>query len=140
MSPAVGTISLPNAGGDAQAAPAPPAFYCPGCGARYFAPGVCVNQHESLALERDAAVAYDFDGNAGSGDVADLDGLGTSGGGSASDAEPVEIGGQPRTIPPAAVEIARLFDAFARETAARLDAAITEIEQLLRNVTEGAGK
>lgn len=38
-----------------------PAYYCPGCGSRYFAPGVCANGHPSqeVLLDPDMGVAPD---------------------------------------------------------------------------------
>lgn len=34
----------------------PPAWYCPGCGERYFGPGTCANNHPPLDLLKDPAV------------------------------------------------------------------------------------
>lgn len=36
------------------AQPAGPQWYCPGCGTRYFGPGVCTNNHPSTELLLDA--------------------------------------------------------------------------------------
>lgn len=54
------TTTLPVAPPSLSKAGAPP-FYCPGCGSRYFAPGVCTNQHAALALERDPEVPLPTD-------------------------------------------------------------------------------
>lgn len=40
---------------DASLAGSPP-YYCPQCGARYFAPGNCTNQHPAAEILRDPAV------------------------------------------------------------------------------------
>ncbi len=45
----------------ASTPPVLPAYYCPGCGTRYFGPGTCVNQHAAIELERDPSVAVPSD-------------------------------------------------------------------------------
>lgn len=41
------------------AEPQPPAYYCPGCGARFFGPGVCTNGHPQMELAHDPTITGD---------------------------------------------------------------------------------
>jgi hypothetical protein len=56
--PAAETQSAGSAasGSEAVSVVQAPAYYCPGCGKRYFGPGTCTNQHAAIELERDPAI------------------------------------------------------------------------------------
>lgn len=42
---------------ETAAVPAGPQWYCPGCGTRYFGPGICTNNHPPTELVQDTETA-----------------------------------------------------------------------------------